>query len=187
VVYRADSEADQVFQVYSRALDGSGSPVELNGSLVSGGHVTDFRISPDSSRVVYHADQDTDNVYELYSVPLDGSDSPVKLNGSPVGGGDVTAPFHISPDGRRVVYRADQDTDGVDELYGVSLDGSSSPIKLNGDLTGGGNVYFDFQISPDSEVVVYRADQDLDEVIELYASTGFGSYTIFLPVILREL
>jgi hypothetical protein len=187
VVYRADSEADQVFQVYSRPLDGSGSPVELNGSLVSGGHVTDFRISADSSRVVYHADQDTDNVYELYSVPLDGSDGPVKLNGSLVDGGDVTAPFHISPDSRRVVYRADQDTDGVNELYSVSLDGSSSPIKLNGDLAGGGNVYFDLQFSPDSEVVVYRADQEIDEVIELYAATGFGSYTIFLPVILREL
>jgi hypothetical protein len=87
-----------------------------------------------------------------------------------------------------VVYHADQDTDNVYELYSVPLDGSDSPVKLNSSLSGGEDVQHGFQISPASRRVVYRADQDVDEVIEPYASTGLdgGSYTIFLPLILRE-
>jgi hypothetical protein len=38
----------------------------LNGVLTEGGAVSNFEISPDSSRVVYHADQDTNGVSELY-------------------------------------------------------------------------------------------------------------------------
>ena len=85
--------------------------IKLNGPLVSGGDVDEFRVSPDSSRVVYRADQDTDNVDELYSVPLAGG-SPVKLNGPLVSGGYVWY-FQVSPDSSRVVYHASQDTNGV--------------------------------------------------------------------------
>jgi hypothetical protein len=74
---------------------------------------------------VYTADQDVDEVYELYSVPIDASASPVKLNGPLVAGGDVllestsTLRVQITPDGTRVLYVADQDTDEVLELYSV--------------------------------------------------------------------
>ena len=62
----------------------------------------------------------------------------------------------------RIVYLADQDIDGVSELY---LAGSS--IKLNPPLSRGKNV-LDFQITPDKTAVVYRADQDTNDVFELY-------------------
>jgi dipeptidyl aminopeptidase/acylaminoacyl peptidase len=166
VVYRADQDTDDVDELYSVPLAG-GSPVKLNSPLVSGGDVSFFRISPDSSRVVYQADQDTDDVWELYSVPLDGG-SPVKLNGSLVSGGDIPdLDFQVSPDSSRVVYRADQDTDGVWELYSVPLAGGS-PVKLNGSLVSGGDVW-SFQVSPDSSRVVYNADQNTDDVDELYS------------------
>ncbi len=43
--------------------------------------------------------------------------------------------------------------------------------KLNDRLALGGDVvYYSVQVSPDSSRVVYRADQDTDEVDELYAS-----------------
>src|SRR5262249_2954261 len=48
VAYRADQDADSVFELYSRAIDGSGSPTKLNGTLVSGGDVNSFAISSDS-------------------------------------------------------------------------------------------------------------------------------------------
>ena len=73
----------------------------------------------------------------LYSVPIGGG--PVtKLNSLLSVGGDV-ADFVISLDAARVVYRADQQTDGVVELYSVPIAGG--PVtRLNGPLTAGGNV-----------------------------------------------
>src|SRR5262245_61416898 len=44
--------------------------------------------------------------------------------------GDVQG-FLLSPDGGRVVYIADQDTDQLFELYSAPTDGSQSAVKLN--------------------------------------------------------
>jgi Tol biopolymer transport system component len=189
VVYLADQDTDNVDELYSVPLTG-GSPVKLNGPLVSGGAVMGgFQVSPDSSRVVYLADQDTDWVCELYSVPLAGG-SPVKLNSPLVSGGDVFG-CQVSPDSSRVVYRADQDTDEVDELYSVPLAGGS-PVKLNGPLVSGGDVGAlgtSFQISSNNRGVVYLADQDTDEVDELYVSYDEGESppsSIYLPIIVKS-
>ena len=101
--------------------------------------------------------------------PAEAGVTPIKLNGALASGGDVSFFFEISPDTSHVVYHADQDTDGVDELFSVPLDGSSAPTKLNGALVSGGDVPFPFEISPDSSRVVYFADQDTDEVFELFS------------------
>ena len=141
-----------------------------------------FQISPDGRYAVYLADQDTDGVLELYSVLLGGG-SPVRLNPPLPFGRNVTS-FRISPDSSRVVYLTDQQTDNVIELYSVPLGGpAAAGIKLNGALVAGGNVGI-FQISPDSSRVVYRADQDTDEVFELYMTST--NYLLHLPLILRQ-
>jgi len=153
--------------------------VKLNGALVSGGDVTTYQLSADGSRVVYKADQDTDNVVELYSVPIDGSAS-VKLNGNLVILGDVTH-FRLSADGNRVVYVADQDTDAVYELYSVPITGGAA-VKLNGALVSGGDVstpYY-YRLSADGSRVVYRADQDVDGVMELYSVPMDGGAVVKL-------
>ena len=92
--------------------------MKLNAPLPSGGEVyIGYEIAPDSGRVVWMADGDTNGVGELYSRAIDGSGSQVKLNDTLVAGGDV-ASFDIAPGpGFQVVYRADQDTDQVYELY----------------------------------------------------------------------
>ena len=92
----------------------------------------------------------------------------VKLNGSLAAGGDVTT-FLISPDSRRVVYRANQQAINVFELYGTPLEGPAfAGIKLNGPLTINGSVKDSFRIGPDNGRVLYIADQDTDEMSELY-------------------
>jgi Tol biopolymer transport system component len=219
VVYVADQTVDDVYELYSAAIDGSGPPVMLNGPLVSGGDVSDFhQISPDSSRIIYHADQETDGVsdlyavspdgsdlvklndplpagnsiryhtispdsnyavflgeeettgaYVLYSVPLDGSAPPLVINDPLPAGGEVEY-FQLSPDGQHVVYNADQDSDGVFELYRVPIDGSAASQKISGSLTAGGDVDYDFRIDPSSTHVLYIADQEADEVFELFAT-----------------
>jgi Tol biopolymer transport system component len=164
VVYRADQQTDGVVELYSAPSTGPASAgVRLNPTLVPGGHVWAFELSPNSARVVYRAEQEIDDVFELYSVPIAGPASAgVKLNTAPVAGGDVSSGFVISPNGARVLYRSDQETDGVLELYSVPIAGpASSGVKLNGPLVAGGDVEV-FAISPDSVWAVYAADQELD-------------------------
>ena len=87
--------------------------------------------------------------------------------------GDVLT-FQISPNGMYVVYLADQNTDGVNEIYSVYL-GGGQPIRLNVALPSGRHVT-GFQISPDSTRVIYRADQDIGGAYELYSvAIGGGS------------
>jgi Tol biopolymer transport system component len=130
------------------------------------------QITPDGSRVLYVADQDTDDVLELYSAPIGGGASPIKLNGALVSGGDVAAnalfiAYRIAPDSTRVVYVADQEADGLEELFLVPLDGSLVPRKLNWPLVGTG--VLSLEITSDSRRVVYQATER-PQVTELFAS-----------------
>ena len=167
------AELGGVREIYSVAI-GGGEPVKLNPALVGGGDVeTDFSISADSSRVVYRADQDINNVVELYSVLLDGG-ATTKLN-TPLGTSRAIRPgFVVSPDSSRVVYSADQEADNVWELFSVPVAGGEV-TKLNATLPRNGDVgdtfvaALSFSISDDSSRVVYRAEQETDNVWELYS------------------
>ncbi len=194
VLYRADQDVDGVVELFSVSIDG-GVPLELNGLLAAGGNVgPNFRISPGGSRVLYWADQDEDEVFELFSVPLDGSQAPVQVNGPLVLGGDVqfTPTFlpaeafaPMTPDGSRVLYVADQEQDELFELYSAPIDGSEPAVKLSAVLVPGGDVVLSTppfgpnpiwpQVSPDGSSAVYRADQEADDVIELYSVPLDGS------------
>jgi len=104
-----------------------------------------------------------------------------KLSGfMPFWGGVVDS--QISPDSSRVVYRADQEADGLVELFSVPISGPTGPvIKVNGPLATGGNAGL-FQISRDSGRVIYMADQDTNDFLELYMTSN---YSIHLPLILN--
>jgi Tol biopolymer transport system component len=170
VVYRADQRTDEVYELFS-VPTGGGAATVLNGSLVAGGDVgdfDDFRLTGDGQRVVYRADQSTDDTQELYSVPIAGG-VVTKLNGALVAGGDVGPVFKIAANSQRVVYWADQQTDGVYELFSVPTGGGAA-TKLNGALVANGDVFPQFlQISANSLRVVYLADQQTDNVFELFS------------------
>ncbi|MGH9868011.1 MAG: FG-GAP-like repeat-containing protein [Candidatus Polarisedimenticolia bacterium] len=170
VIYLANqSGSGATLELYSVPIVG-GTVTKLNGALVSGGSVAEFLVA--GSNVVYLADQDTNGVRELYSVPVSGGGA-VRISGSLVSGGDV-GDFRISPDGSRVVYVADQDTNDTFELYSVAISGGPV-VKLNGSLVAGGIIAeiagpgVLFLISTNTSRVVYLADQDTDEVYELYS------------------
>ena len=170
VVYLADQDTDGVDELYSVSING-GTVTKLNSVLVAGGNVSSFGISPDSQTVVYTADQDIDRVNELYRVDIAGG-SVNKLNvplTDNIGIGVVS--FRISNDSQTVVYTADPFTGFVVELFSVSLSADvTSTSKLNGTLVAGGSVdFFSFEISADSQRVVYIADQDIANVTELYS------------------
>lgn len=166
-VFIADKDIngrDELYAVFLR----TGASVKLSNILVSGGNVTEFQISPDSSRVAYLADQDTPGAFRLYSVNISGGTTPNLSGGFATTGGDVLPGFQISPDGNRVVFIADKDADDDFHLYSSPIT-SSSPLKLSGTLTPGGDVTH-FQISANSAQVVFRADKDANDVFELYST-----------------
>ncbi|MEO1440844.1 MAG: dockerin type I domain-containing protein, partial [Chloroflexota bacterium] len=82
--------------------------------------------------------------------------------------GDVYDYYQISADSTRVVYRADQDTDEVIELYSVSISGGTV-AKLNSEPPEDVDIDVGYQITPDSITVIYIAEQDTINVPELYA------------------
>jgi Tol biopolymer transport system component len=134
VIYRADQNTDEKFELFSVAA-GGGTPMLLNTALPTSGDVIDARFSPDGASVFYLANQEFGNVFELFQVPAAGGE-PQKINGPLVPGGNVTH-WAVSPAGDRVVYRADQDQDEVFELFSVAL--VDSPT-LSGDFNNDGIV-----------------------------------------------
>lgn len=158
VVYVADRDADEIFELYSVPVTGPiTATVKLNGALTSGGDVgyffpsgtpTFFYITPDSSRVIYFADQDTDNSYELYSVPVDGSSPAIKLHAS-LTSGQTLLPYQISisKNSQKIAFTINQ------QVYVASIMGASSATSLH---DGGilGSTIDSVNITPDSQFVI---------------------------------
>ena len=87
--------------------------------------------------------------------------------------------FLVSPDGFFAAYVADQDKNGVFELYVVFIDKTTgdTAVKVSGDIMAGNGISglpsgeYMFDWTADSSRVAYIADQDEDDVAELYTST----------------
>ena len=93
-----------------------------------------------------------------------------------VAGGHIDLSFQLDPGGTRAVYRADQEVDERWELYSVRIDGSAGATKLNGTLVSGGDVRIEgFKINPSGTRVLYLANQDNSNVVELYSVPIDGS------------
>jgi hypothetical protein len=102
---------------------------------VAGGNVRyelmeeQFWITPER-RVLFVADAVTDETFELYDAPLDGSRPAVRRSETLAPGGDVLS---VESAGRSVVYRADQDSDEIFELF---LDHLEPPRAATGAVIG---------------------------------------------------
>jgi Tol biopolymer transport system component len=181
VVYYADQDHDERYELYSVAL-GGGAAVKLNDELMPGGRIFDWEITPDDESVVYTADTEGDGIVELFTAPLAGGSAPVKLN-APLGPTADIGVFEISPDGARVAFVADLQTDEAYELYSVPIDGSAPPVQLSGTSFPPANLWHrkQFHFAPDSAFLVYATDGDgvpfgfVGEPIELYAVPADGS------------
>src|SRR6185503_420914 len=118
VVYQRSSGSQHFLMSVPLA---GGTPVALSGAYGE----TDVHIR-DDGWIVFSGNYPTGSLsltHEIYAVPIDGSKPPVKLN-SPLAFLHSVRAFELTPDGTRVVYVADQERLGVDELYVVPADGS---------------------------------------------------------------
>ena len=125
-------------------------------------------VDPKGRFAVFMADKDTDGVRELCSSDLK-SGQVRKLNGLIVPGGRVES-FAVDPKGRYAVYFADQDNDDVLELFRSDLK-TAEVRRLNGPLVTNGFISApQVTVGPKGRHVVYVAEQDTDDVRELYRS-----------------
>lgn len=146
---------------------------------VGGGHVVFVAYAPDPVT--------SELRYEPYSVPLDGSTPSVKLSPRMVPGGNIAAgnvgnapSFRISADGEWVGYAADQEVDGVDELYVVPADGRMRARKIHRTLPAGVDLSpFSFAFLAGSKRALYSGQQDELGTYELF-TTELGDPLPFL-------
>lgn len=175
IAYMSDQDTDETRELYAVDVGNLGVSSKLNGTLVAGGNLCDFKFSPDSTHVAYCADQDTDGVLELYLVEIAVPGVSSKLNPALVADGDVSAQsYEFGPNGDFLVYRADQETDDTWELYRVERAMPGVTTRVSDTMVSGGDVAAavgdqpSFRISPDGLQLAYIADQDTDEVFEVY-------------------
>ncbi len=180
VVFSADKNVAGVVELFASSSDGA-DIITLSGTLVAGGDVVDFAISPDGFYVAYVADQNTDGVFELYVVPVDksSSETAVKISGSFMAGDGIveTAPgqyaFAWAPDSSRLAYLADQRTAGVVELFSNQPTGNgNTTIRLSRPLLSPAADIdvSEFKWAPDSSLIAYRGNQTNSNIVDLYTT-----------------
>ena len=175
VVFITDRGTDEKYELYSVRVTGS-TPTRISGPIsLAGGDVKDFVITPDSHYVIYTANPVTATQTNLYCVPITGGEAkPEQLNQPAHANAGIGQNLvKISPDGHYVVYQGDQETDGESELFSVPIDAScqavKAPAKLNDPILPElGNIDI-WDISPNSQRVVYRADAKVYFRKELYS------------------
>lgn len=129
-----DLDTDQVGELFLASPGGAGI-AKMSGTLVTDGGVGgfDFHWAPNSDRLLFWGDSLVDTVNQNFTVGLDGA-APISISGALVTNGDVTSFSQSwSPDGTRILFRADKSVDGMTELYCVHPLGGTV-TKVNGAL-----------------------------------------------------
>jgi Tol biopolymer transport system component len=165
--YVADQQVDERQELFAVPVATPGASTKLNGPLTAEGDVCRFEFSHDSTRVAYCGDQETDGTMELFLVSLAAPGVSQKLNPPLVEGGKVSSHYDFSSDDTFIVYEAEQDVAGRNELYRVDLASPGFATKLNAPIVEGGGVYM-FHIRSDDQRVAYAANQENVDVWELY-------------------
>lgn len=168
--YIANQDSVNEWALYLVDLAEPGTATKVNGPLIAGGEVVEFTFSPDGDKIAYVADQDVFGQYELYLVDLASPGTSERLNADLPVDGDVRGGFSFSPDGSQVLYIADQEVEGVVDLFVADVAAPGTTTKVNPTFVDGGDITGTrFAFSPDGATIVYIADQDVNSVDELYA------------------
>jgi Tol biopolymer transport system component len=175
VVYRADEEEDESFDLFVAGSSGSGQAANLTALLIAPASVqAGFVLAPSDDRVVFQAKEHSLSAldFSLHSAPTTPGPAPIELDSS---ASAFPLPLAIAPDGTRIVYRKGGELAPSDTaLLSALLDGSSPPVTLHAPFAAGRAVT-DFQIDALGQFVVHRADEELDGVFELFSVPLDGS------------
>lgn len=186
IAYVAEQDTDGVIELYVVDVSGGapGPSQKVNGPLIAAGDVilSSVQWSPAGDRIGYLADAAVDGQDELFVATVSATGVPGtahRVNGALPSGTDVNARWLWTPNGTRVVYEAPQ-TGTVTEVFLVDVSGAmpGAPMRVNGTLVAGGavgTVATDVAVSFDGSWVSYVADQDTDNVEEVYVVNISGA------------
>jgi len=157
LVFMAAKDNPPTVELYVTSDNGQ-TTTKLSGSMVSGGNVTGFAISPDGSRVIYRADQETKGQFELYTVAVGGGTA---INISRKSGTILEVKdFAWAPNSSRIAFRAFNpftgNTGGNVELF-TNLPSGNGLITASNFLPVGADVDT-FEWSPTSQLIAYTAN-----------------------------
>jgi Tol biopolymer transport system component len=150
VVYRAVLTTTGVTDLYVAPI-GTSNRQRCLTELTEGQDVFEFQVTPDGRYVVYTIFPDGSSPpNSLYVLDLAGVNPPQLLEG-PLGPSKQILQFRVSPDSRTVVYLADPDEIGHNELYSTEIPrpvgqlywtvGTTDPVGLfRGSADGSGGV-----------------------------------------------
>jgi len=170
VVYRAEQDTAGVNDLYAAPIEGGEDTIRLSEPGTNDlGVQSQFQILPDSSAVVFRAEKEADNNSELYIRPIDGS-SPMRELSDLMDSNDGTFGFDVSGDGAAVYYIANQGDSFPRELYYRSLESDFCLTLVNPELVPGGFVR-EVLALPQSSRVIYLAEQDTNDIDELYTAS----------------
>ena len=185
VAYRADQLVDEKIDLGSVSMNGATSYL-LNPGMPNTGDVTDFKVSTNGIAVVFIADYIDDQRIIWINTVIGDNLNPIGWqteDGTPLWPtySDVEE-FSLAPNDSFIAFIANLDQQFVDDLYIVQYTDLFTRKKISGPMENPRHVD-SFLITPNSQGVVYRADQDTDHVWELYSV--FYRFVQYMPVIAR--
>ncbi|MGE5124210.1 MAG: hypothetical protein ACM3H7_06795 [Acidobacteriaceae bacterium] len=163
-LHHSEFMVDSFEVLWAAPLDGSGAIALTSETCIQCS--VKFKLSPIGNEVVYKIIPPHGPLY-ISKVNMLGVSE--QLAGPYGASGD----FAITLDGDWVVFTAMTDVYPRSDLFSVPFTGGI-PIKLNGTMADDRAVV-DFELAPNSQAVVYRADQVVDEQVELFSVPVDGS------------
>ncbi len=178
-------EAVNRYHFYRASLTGgTGSAVEFTPSGAHPQMFDSISVSPDSQHIIYKGDLQplVGGGWGIYSFPITGNGSQYVGLSMPVTTNWILDSL-VTPDGLTLVYRfPDEATNPpTNRLYSVPIDGPATDYHdLSESMVSGGGVYNYFQLSPDGRYVVFGAEKEVADRVELYSyflATRFPTLT----------
>lgn len=163
VLYRADQDVDDQFDLYAVSVANPGATVKVNGALVSGGRVSRvFSLSSDGTRATYIADEDEPGIDELYTVDLSAATPgpSVKLNPSLSKTNADVFDFTATADHARVLYRCDDTLNGTPQLFVADVATAGTVKRIDNPLESNYRSTEDYSLIADGASAIYTGADD---------------------------
>ncbi len=183
LVYLGDLDTSGVNELYRTRVSNPATPTvgtKIHSAL-SGSQDCDDDVvwAPDGSGVLFRCDLETYNVDELWFARFVGAVSTVaRVNNAGYGdSNDVgLGDYAFSPPGTRVLYLADEQHDGAQELWVATYAGGTftTPVRAIAPLAPDRSVT-SAKWNPAGTKIAFRADLDVDERFELYVVDVSGA------------
>ena len=184
VVYRADQEVANRFELFSVPIEG-GAVTKLNMPLEESSYINDYILSPAGTHVAYSVLND--GVTDLYTVPINGGQSSqIDIGFEAI---DEVREFEFTSDNSKILFLLHKKSDNMRNLYVAPVSGGDT-LPLNDAFRSAPDFtrVSTFELSPDSDKVVMQMEtwSEQGNYFELYLISISGENLIRLSEIKND-